>query len=100
MIGDVAQCARKGCDITYVKKTHNMKYHDAECCRVATNEKIMEKYYDRRARKLGIARHCTGCQGKLSMYNSETICNSCSKKQENNRNNAISEMMLSVLWVE
>ncbi len=98
MIGDKITCENAGCEITFVKKTHNQRYHDDECCRLATNAKIMEKYYQRRAQKLGLARNCTACGNSLSRYNSDTICNSCSLKREVERTQSVLSMLSSVSW--
>ena len=38
-------CANKECAINFDAKTHNQKYCSDECCRIATNKRIMEKYY-------------------------------------------------------
>ncbi len=35
-------CSNKECAIEFEPKTHNQKYHNDECCRVATNRRIME----------------------------------------------------------
>jgi hypothetical protein len=98
MIGETITCENAGCDIKFVKRTHNQRYHDDECCRLATNAKIMEKYYQRRAQKLGLVRNCVSCGHKLSRYNSDTICNSCSLKQEIERNQSVASMLTSISW--
>lgn len=98
MIGEQIQCQNKGCEVVFTKKTHNQRYHDDECCRLATNAKIMEKYYAKRAQKLGHPRFCAVCkETKLSRYNSDSICNACSLKQEIERNSAVTEMVMGVL---
>jgi hypothetical protein len=97
MIGETITCENKGCDVVFTKKTHNQRYHDAECTRLATNMKIMEKY-QRRAQKLGIERECTSCNNPLSRYNSGTVCNSCSLKHEVERNQSVLSMLTNVAW--
>lgn len=97
MIGETKTCARIGCEETFVSKTHNQKYHDAECCRLATNAKIMEKYYARRAQRLGHKRYCMQCQNELSRYNSFSLCNSCISSNETKRNSSAISMISSVL---
>lgn len=99
MIGQIITCENKGCDVEFAKKTHNQRYHDDECCRLATNAKIMEKYYQRRAQKLGLARFCLDCNTKLSRYNSNTICNPCAEQKELNRNQSVVNMLSGVSWV-
>lgn len=98
MIGQSISCENTGCDIQFVKKTHNQRYHDDECCRLATNAKIMEKYYAKRAQKLGVKRLCTNCDSQLSRYNSATICNPCALKNEVNKTQNVITMLSNVSW--
>lgn len=98
MIGETITCENKGCDVVFTKKTHNQRYHDDECCRLATNSKIMEKYYQRRAQKLGLARSCKVCEKALSRYNPDSICNSCSLNRELERNQSVLSMLSGVAW--
>ena len=72
-------CANKECGIDFDAKTHNQKYCSDECCRVATNRRIMEKYYEKKAIKNGAHRSCKKCNIKLSRYNQSSICSSCEK---------------------
>lgn len=99
MIGQKIQCQNKGCDIEFVKKTHNQKYHDDECCRLATNAKIMEQYYKDKAQRLGLARPCGVCGNNLSRYNSDEICGPCSLKRETDRNNSIGSVLSEVIVI-
>ena len=39
-------CASEDCENTFEKSTHNQKYCSDECCRIATNKKIRDKYSD------------------------------------------------------
>ena len=98
MIGETITCEHIGCNVVFPKKTHNQRYHDDECCRLATNQKIMEKYYQRRAQKLGHIRHCDTCSSKLSKYNSGLTCNSCLQHSETKRNNMVADMLANVAW--
>jgi len=41
-------CANKECAKDFEPKTHNQKYCTDECCRIATNRRIMEKYYEKK----------------------------------------------------
>jgi hypothetical protein len=70
------------CNKDFVKKTHNQKYCDAECCRKATNERIMERYYEKRDNRRGRERYChdSKCQIKLSRYNEENFCSLHARK--------------------
>ena len=73
-------CANKECGINFEPKTHNQKYCTDECCRVATNRRIMEKYYEKKAIRNGAARGCKKCNAQLSRYNETPLCASCQKK--------------------
>jgi len=96
MIGQTIQCERAGCEVVFIKKTHNQRYHDDECCRLATNAKIMEKYYKNRAQRLGIPRFCTSCGTKLSRYNSADNCNACTIDTQVTRNSALAQMLSTI----
>jgi len=69
-------------------KTHNQKYCSDECCRTATNAKLKQAYYDKKARLAGKQRICKskGCNVILSRYNETNICDKCvSAKREEER---------------
>jgi hypothetical protein len=72
-------CAYNECGIPFEPKTHNQRYHDPECCRQATNDRIMDNYYARKARRQGHIRVCAspGCDTQLSRYNDDKICGKC-----------------------
>lgn len=72
-------CANKECEKEFDAKTHNQKYCCDECCRVATNKKIMEKYYEKKAIRSGAKRECRVCKSRLSRYNQSSICAKCEK---------------------
>lgn len=89
-------CARKGCELEFVKKTHNQKYCDDECCRLATNTRLKEKYHSGRARLKGEVRLCTKCEHtKLSRYNDSNICAACRGKSELEANREVLNMLLT-----
>lgn len=73
-------CANKECAAEFEPKTHNQKYCTDECCRVATNRRIMEKYYEKKAIRNGAKRGCKKCGSQLSRYNESFLCASCNKK--------------------
>jgi hypothetical protein len=77
-------CAYDQCDNEFEAKTHNQKYCSDECCRIATNEKLKEAYYDKKARLAGKKRICKtkGCGSVLSRYQEDTICSICVAKQK------------------
>ena len=92
------QCDRTGCDEWFEKKTHNQRYHNDECCRLATNAKIMEKYYERRAQRLGHIRMCKACHTtKLSRYNDDQICAQCKSQKRLETNNSVLDMLARAL---
>ena len=72
-------CANKECAKDFEAKTHNQKYCSDECCRIATNRRIMEKYYEKKAIRNGAHRVCKKCGIKLSRYNQANVCSSCEK---------------------
>ena len=75
-------CANKECPNgkEFIPKTHNQKYCSDECCRIATNRRIMEKYYEKKAIRGGAKRSCVKCNSRLSRYNESNICAGCQKK--------------------
>jgi uncharacterized protein (UPF0371 family) len=70
------------CNDSFERKTHNQKYCDEECCRKATNERIMRRYYEKRDNRKGKERMCShkDCTTRLSRYNEETVCAIHAKK--------------------
>lgn len=72
-------CAWKECGIEFEPKTHNQRYHSDDCCRQATNARLMEQYYEKKARRQGSIRVCEtpGCHTRLSRYNDDKICGKC-----------------------
>lgn len=73
-------CSNKKCSKEFEAKTHNQKYCTDECCRIATNRRIMEKYYEKKAIRNGAKRGCKLCGAQLSRYNESTMCSSCTRK--------------------
>lgn len=74
-------CANKECSKEFSAKTHNQKYCCDECCRIATNRRIMEKYYEKKAIRNGtVVRLCKKCKCELSRWNHDLFCGSCTKK--------------------
>ena len=73
-------CANPECLKEFNPKTHNQKYCSDECCRIATNKRIMDKYYEKKAIKNGAPRPCKKCKAQLSRYNKSNLCSACEKK--------------------
>jgi hypothetical protein len=86
-------CANKECSKDFEPKTHNQKYCTDECCRVATNRRIMEKYYEKKAIRNGAARGCKKCNAQLSRYNETSLCASCQKKIDITKRSKIMGML-------
>lgn len=74
-------CANKECAKEFEPKTHNQKYCNDECCRIATNRRIMEKYYEKKAIRNGAIRVCPNCSIQLSRYNDGILCAACQKRK-------------------
>lgn len=79
-------------------KTHNQKYCSDECCRIATNEKLKEKYYDQKARLAGKKRYCKthGCNVQLSRYNSTKVCDKCKSEEKEKARQSLLDMVKNV----
>lgn len=74
-------CGNKECAKEFEPKTHNQKYCGDECCRIATNRRIMEKYYEKKAIRNGtVVRTCKKCSTRLSVYHTEDVCSTCQNR--------------------
>lgn len=75
-------CANDECGIVFEPKAHNAIYHSAECRRVVTNKRILEKYYESKERiteqRICVTKKCTTI---LSIYNEEEICEACKSER-------------------
>lgn len=85
-------CEYSECESSFEKKTHNQRYCSDECCRLATNKRIMERYYEKKDRRNGASRKCknTCCGARLSRYNEDDECSLCKARQE--------EFLRSKIW--
>jgi hypothetical protein len=92
------KCAYDQCNKDFEPKTHNQKYCSDECCRIATNEKLKEQYYEKKARLQGKVRICksAGCKTSLSRYNEGNICSRCQGIEKEKERKALIEMMKNV----
>lgn len=72
-------CAREECEAPFLKAVHNQLYCGPECTRIATNERLIRQYHEKKARKQKGKRICSrkGCDTILSQYNKEPICETC-----------------------
>lgn len=89
------KCAYQECGKSFEKSTHNQKYCCDVCCRTATNLKIREKYSSNKERLRGKARSCSkrGCDSALSRYNTSSVCQGCSAKEELDQRKSILGML-------
>ena len=91
-------CAYEECNNEFEPKTHNQKYCSDECCRIATNKKLKEQYYERKARLAGERRICKskGCNVILSRYSESNICATCSNSKKMKQRKDLIEMVRNV----
>lgn len=74
----IKNCANSECEKLFAPTRHNQKYCSKECCKIVTNAKIMQQYYEKKDRKSGKRRVCKKCKvTPLSRYNEGTTCQSC-----------------------
>ena len=80
-------CAYAECGKLFESKTHNQRYCSDDCCRKATNIRLMEQYYEKKARRQGHIRVCDtpDCNTRLSRYNDSSTCQKCSATKENDQ---------------
>lgn len=90
-------CAYEGCEGVneFEPKTHNQKYCCDECCKIATNLKIKEKYYYKKARASGVEFKCStkGCNQVLSRFTTDTVCEVCKSKERSKDRKVILDML-------
>jgi hypothetical protein len=81
----------------FTPTTHNMIYHTDECCKRATNARIMKRYHERKAARKGARRICKtpNCGTLLSRYNESKYCGPCEHAAEENRNKDILKLLVS-----
>lgn len=100
MINEEFVCAREGCDIKAYKTTHNQKYCSPQCCRIATNARIMKNYHENQAIARGKPRVCAKCEvTSLSRYNKNSYCGSCETKMRESNSSAVADLLSSVTWL-
>jgi 1-aminocyclopropane-1-carboxylate deaminase/D-cysteine desulfhydrase-like pyridoxal-dependent ACC family enzyme len=94
----ILKCAYSECNKEFTPQTHNQKYCCDVCCRVATNLKIKEKYYENKERLRGKKRYCFnhGCNNLLSRYNTEKYCQECVGQAETKKRNSLLRMIKDV----
>lgn len=87
------KCGNSECNKVFDAKTHNQKYCSDECCRITTNRRIMEKYYEKKAIRNGAIRNCKKCKCKLSRYNQGLLCSTCEKNNNKDTKNNLKRMI-------
>lgn len=80
------QCANEACKREFLPKVHNAIYCGDECRKLITNQKVLDKYYEKKEKSLEtktIKRICAtdGCGTILSIYNEDSACSACQKKR-------------------
>jgi hypothetical protein len=77
-------CAYAECGQEFQAKTHNQRYCSDDCCRKATNARLMQQYYEKKARLKGHIRVCASpdCGTVLSRYNNSKVCRKCEATEE------------------
>lgn len=88
-------CAWEKCNEEYTPATSNQIYHSEECQRLATNARIMKKYYERKARRQGAVRVCIeqNCDTVLSRYNDSERCASCDAKHTKEASKSLLDLL-------
>lgn len=77
-------CANKTCEKHFEARRVNMIYCSNECCREATNSKLIAKYHENKLVKIE-DRVCS-CGVKLSRYNKDESCHACQMRIESDKN--------------
>lgn len=72
-------CVNDECLKLFVPKVHNAVYCSAECRKIVTNQKVLNKYHANKAKRNQKNRVCKtrGCSTILSRYNDSSVCGSC-----------------------
>lgn len=81
-VHEVRACANDDCYEVFIAKSYNAIYCSAECRKICTNKKLLEKYHEnkRQKNKKRICKTAT-CDTILSRYNKENICEACKKER-------------------
>jgi uncharacterized paraquat-inducible protein A len=84
------KCANELCGIMFTAKRHNQKYCSNDCCKIVTNSRIMDAYYEDKARRQGKTRICNTCKtNKLSRYNKGKTCQMCESVKKTEQRNRL-----------
>lgn len=92
-------CSYSECDNEFTPGTHNQIYCSDECCKQATNAKIMERYYRKKARRNGTNLQCSECkQQTLSRYSDNEVCSSCRNAKKRRQDETIARRLKVIQW--
>lgn len=93
------ECAWNECSVTFTPRTHNQIYCSDECCRAATNHKIMQRYYHKKAKRDGKFKTCSACgRETLSRFSDDEVCSECKSDKEKQVIASIKNRMANVVW--
>lgn len=84
------QCAN--CGETFIARRINMIYCTDQCCKTATNAKLIASYHSKKQLK-NIPRDCSSCGARLSRYNKDITCNSCKNRDESKKRKELLEQL-------
>lgn len=76
------ECAN--CGIEFQARRVNMIYCNEQCCKQATNAKLIAKYHKNKVLADKIE-FCVDCGTKLSKYNPDIKCFGCQRKSESQK---------------
>jgi thermostable 8-oxoguanine DNA glycosylase len=81
-VSNSRDCANPACKKPFTPRVYNAIYCNAECRKIITNQKVLQRYYDKKARFTS-RRICLTdeCNAVLSRYNQEDICESCKRER-------------------
>ena len=81
-VSNSRDCANSDCCKPFMPRVYNAIYCSAECRKIVTNQKVLQRYYDKKAR-LNSRRVCStdDCNIVLSRYNKEDICEPCKRER-------------------
>lgn len=87
----VKECA--WCKEQFEAKRSNQIYCNSECCKSATNQKVINRYHENKKRLAGAVRKCKSCSANLSRYNDKEYCSMCQAAEKDRRKVATLEAL-------
>lgn len=84
----IKECANPACSNRFEAKRINMVYCCSDCCKQATNAKLIERYHANK-NKSPKERRCARCNGRLSRYNPDDECGPCQSRKSLERRTAL-----------